>query len=117
MRIKCSSEAGSKRPQQPTRRPAEAELPLQARAVPPVAAVADHGVPAVSFARGAPGSQSNIHSRYDTYELLSDRRIRDDAGFISDFTAFMADSFKCPVKREIPDKIKEDLDKYLVRKR
>lgn len=78
---------------------------------------ADHGVPAVSFARGAPGSQSNIHSRYDTYELLSDRRIRDDAGFISDFTAFMADSFKCPVKREIPDKIKEDLDKYLVRKR
>ncbi|MCR5262891.1 MAG: Zn-dependent exopeptidase M28 [Clostridiales bacterium] len=78
---------------------------------------ADHGVPAVSFARGAPGSQSNIHSRYDTYDLLSERQIRDDAGFIAGFTAFMADSFKCPVKREIPDKIKDDLDKYLNRKR
>ena len=78
---------------------------------------ADHGVPALSFARGTPGGQGNIHCRYDTMDLLSDEQLREDGDFIADFTRFMADAVVCPVKREIPDKIKDDLDKYLNRKR
>ncbi len=78
---------------------------------------ADHGVPALSFARSAPGGQGNIHCRYDTMDLLSDEQLREDGAFVADFTRFMADAAVCPVKREIPDKIKDDLDKYLNRKR
>ena len=78
---------------------------------------ADHGVPSLSFARSMPGGQSNIHSRYDTMILLSEEQLRDDGDFCADFTAFMADAADCPVKREIPDKIRDELDKYLNRKR
>ena len=78
---------------------------------------ADKGVPAVSFARLAPGSQSNIHSRYDTMALLSEGQLRADGEFAAAFTAAMADAAKCPVKREIPEKIKGELDEYLNRKR
>ena len=35
----------------------------------------------------------------------------------ADVTAAMADAAKCPVKREIPEKVKTDLDNYLGRKR
>ncbi len=78
---------------------------------------ADHGVPALSFARGTPGGQSNIHCRYDTMNLLSDEQLRFDGDFIADFTAFMADAVVCPVSRTIPDKIRDELDKYLNQKR
>ena len=78
---------------------------------------ADKGVPAVSFARLAPPTQSNIHSRYDTMALLSEEQLRQDSGFAAAFTAGMADAVKCPVKREIPEKIRGELDEYLNRKR
>ncbi len=78
---------------------------------------ADKGVPAVSFARIAPNNQATIHNRYDTLALLSDRRLRDDGAFLSEFTRRMADAAVCPVKRSIPDKIKGELDVYLNRKR
>ncbi len=78
---------------------------------------ADKGVPAVSFARLAPPSQSNIHSRYDTMALLSDEQLREDGQFAAAFTAAMADALKCPVKREISDKLRGELDEYLNRKR
>ena len=78
---------------------------------------ADKGVPAVSFARLAPGSQSNIHSRYDTAALLSDSRLRDDGEFVAAFVRAMADAPVIPVKREMPEKLKKELDEYLNRKR
>ncbi len=78
---------------------------------------ADKGVPALSFARLAGPSQATIHNRYDTPELLSDEQILKDGAFITEFTRFMADAVKCPVKREIPDKVKKSLDEYLARKR
>ena len=78
---------------------------------------ADKGVPAVSFARLAPGNQSNIHSRYDTMALLSDEQLRLDGEFATAFVSAMADAAKCPVKREIPDKLRKELDEYLNRKR
>ena len=78
---------------------------------------ADHGVPAVSFARIAPRSQATIHNRYDTKELLSEEQLIADIGFLADFTLDMADAVKCPVSREIPDNMKTKLDEYLLRKR
>ncbi len=78
---------------------------------------ADKGVPSLSFARLAPPSQATIHNRYDTMDLLSLRQLREDGAFLADFTAQMADAAKCPVKREIPDKVKTELDEYLNRKR
>ena len=78
---------------------------------------ADHGVPALSFARIAPKSQATIHNRYDTRELLSEIQLSSDIDFLADFTLAMADAAKCPVSREIPDSVKTKLDEYLLRKR
>ena len=78
---------------------------------------ADKGVPAVSFARIAGNNQATIHNRYDTMALLSDERLRTDGAFLTEFTRRMADAAVCPVKRTIPDKVREELDVYLNRKR
>ena len=78
---------------------------------------ADHGVPALSFARIAPHSQATIHNRYDTKALLSEAQLISDIGFLSDFTLNMADAVKCPVSREIPEDVRTKLDEYLLRKR
>ena len=78
---------------------------------------ADKGVPALSFARIAGPNQATIHNRYDTPDLLSDEQLLKDGAFITDFTRFMADAVTCPVKREIPEKVKKSLDEYLARKR
>ena len=78
---------------------------------------ADHGVPALSFARIAPKSQATIHNRYDTKALLSEAQLAEDIDFLTDFTLGMADAAKCPVAREIPENVKTRLDEYLLRKR
>ena len=78
---------------------------------------ADKGVPALSFARIAPKSQATIHNRYDTKKVLSEEQLSADIGFLTDFTAAMANAVKCPVSREIPENIRTRLDEYLLRKR
>ena len=78
---------------------------------------ADKGVPALSFARLAGGNMAPIHNRYDTPAVLSDAQILEDCAFITAFVREMADAVKCPVKREIPEKVKKELDEYLGRKR
>ncbi len=78
---------------------------------------ADHGVPALSFARLATPSQATIHNRYDTPAVMSDEQTLRDIGFIADFTLEMADAVKCPVSREIPENVRTKLDEYLLRKR
>ena len=78
---------------------------------------AERGVPALCFARLAGPNMAPIHNRYDTPAVLSDKQILDDCAFITAFTREMADAVKCPVKREIPEKVKKELDEYLNRKR
>ena len=99
-----------------------AELGFPAAARPGVYAsdstsFADKGVPALSFARAASNAVAPIHCRYDTAEVLSMEQLEKDIGFITAFTARMADAAVCPVSRTIPDKIKKELDEYLYRKR
>lgn len=78
---------------------------------------ADHGVPALSFARIAPKSQATIHNRYDTKVLLSEEQLLEDIAFLADFTLQMADAVRCPVSREIPENVRTKLDEYLLRVR
>lgn len=78
---------------------------------------ADKGVPAVSFARIAPGNTATIHNSYDTQKVMKAEHMEKDIAFISKFTERMANAKCCPVGREIPEKMKEKLDIYQLRKR
>lgn len=78
---------------------------------------ADKGVPAVSFARIAPNNTATIHNSYDTMKLMNGAQMAEDIDFLIAFTSRMANAKLCPVKREMPDNMKEKLDAYLFRKR
>lgn len=78
---------------------------------------ADKGVPALSFARIAPPNTGTIHNSYDTIALMKGEQMAEDIAFITAFTERMANAVCCPVKREIPDNMKDKLDIYLTRKR
>ena len=78
---------------------------------------ADRGVPAVSFARSATPNTATIHNRYDTLDVMSAVRLAEDIDFICTFVGAMVCAPHFPVRREIPEKMKEKLDIYLNRKR
>ena len=78
---------------------------------------ADQGVPALSFARIAPGNTATIHNSYDTLAVMKAAQEAKDIDFINVFVSNMANAKRCPVSREIPEKMKEKLDIYLTRKR
>ena len=78
---------------------------------------ADRGIPAVSFARIAPGNTASFHNRYDTMAVMNGKQMEEDIAFITTFADRMANALRCPVKREMPEKMKEKLDNYLGRKR
>lgn len=78
---------------------------------------ADKGIPALSFARIAPGNTATIHNSYDTLAVMKGEQMVEDIRFITTFTDRMANAACCPVAREIPDNMKEKLDIYLTRKR
>ena len=78
---------------------------------------ADKGVPALSFARNATPNTATIHNSYDTLKVMSAAQLAADIDFISTFVSAMANAKHCPVKRVMPDKMKEKLDNYLLRKR
>ena len=78
---------------------------------------ADNGIPAVSFARIAPGNTATIHNSYDTDAVMSAAQTRQDIDFITAFVDRMVNAVRCPIAREMPENMKEKLDEYLARKR
>ena len=78
---------------------------------------ADKGIPAVSFARLAGGTVAPIHCRYDVKEIMSMEHLQKDIDFLILFTDRFTNAAVCPVKREIPEDVKKQLDEYLFRKR
>lgn len=78
---------------------------------------ADRGIPAISFARTSPNNTATIHNSYDTMKLMNGAQMIEDIDFLIAFTSRMANAKLCPVKREMPDNMKEKLDTYLFRKR
>ena len=79
--------------------------------------MADVGIPAVSFARLAANQTATIHNSYDTLKLMKGEHMAADIAFIQAFTDRMANAVHMPVKREMPENMKERLDEYLGRKR
>ena len=78
---------------------------------------ADRGVPALSFARNATPNTATIHNSYDTLKVMSAVQLARDIDFICAFVGSMSTAALCPVKRVMPDNMKEKLDNYLLRKR
>ncbi len=78
---------------------------------------ADHGIPAVSFARIAPQNTATIHNSYDTIALMKGEQMAEDIAFICAFSDRMANAMRCPVSKEMSENMKEKLDNYLCRKR
>ena len=79
--------------------------------------MADKGIPAISFARVSPREAATIHNSYDTAEIIKVENMEIDIHLITVFAERMANAVFCPVRREIPDNIKEKIDEYLCRKR
>ncbi|MGN1413169.1 MAG: M28 family metallopeptidase [Anaerovoracaceae bacterium] len=79
--------------------------------------LADQGVPAVTFVRWTTPSTGTIHNRYDTIDLISPQQMSRDIDFITFFADRMANAAQLPVSREIPEKMKVELDDYMCRKR
>jgi len=75
---------------------------------------ADNGIPAVSFARIT--RLSPIHNKYDSIKMLDKNMMKQDINFILEFTKRMEESAKIPVKREMPQNMKDKIDIYLLRK-
>ena len=76
---------------------------------------ADKGVPAISFARITPQGGGSIHNRFDVMEHLSARYLGEDTEFICKYAETLANSYVFPIKKEMPQKMKDELDKYLGR--
>ena len=71
----------------------------------------------IALARIASNNYAPIHCRYDTAEVLSMEQLQRDTAFIAEFVRRMACAAVCPVAREIPEKVRQELDEYLWRKR
>ena len=77
---------------------------------------ADAGIPALSFARMSAKGGAVIHSRKDVIDHLSEPNYYHSCEFIEKFADSLINSVLFPIKKEIPDKVKEDLDYYNLRK-
>lgn len=77
---------------------------------------ADKGVPAVSFARIAPNGGAQIHSKKDVIDFLSENNYYKTCDFLTKFSERLINSICFPVKRDIPENMKEELDYYNGRK-
>lgn len=77
---------------------------------------ADNGVPAISFARLAPRGGSEIHSRKDVIDFLDEDVFYATCRFITAFSERLISSVVFPVEQGIPEKMKEELDYYYLRK-
>ncbi len=78
---------------------------------------ADKGIPAVSFARIAPPSTATIHNSYDTIALMKGEQMAEDIAFLTAFAQRMANAARCPVAREMPERMKDKLEISLSRMR
>ncbi len=73
-------------------------------------------MPAVNFCRGGAPGAACIHNRFDTLSFLSGEALEKTARFVLDFAKDMANAVAFPVKREIPQNMIEEVEKYLYKK-
>ena len=73
---------------------------------------ADAGIPAVSFARWAASGTGVIHSNRDVIEHISERILGEDTAYICKVVEDLANAYMVPVKREMPQNMKDEIEKY-----
>ena len=74
------------------------------------------GVPAVSFARYAPNSLAQIHTRYDTANILSPKSLLRDMKIITAFVEDLLRDFERFTPITISEEIKTSVEKYIEKK-
>ncbi len=77
---------------------------------------ADSGVPGVNFSRDGAQGASYIHNRFDTLSFLSAEMLAKTTRHVLAFGDAMANAVVFPVERKIPEKITEEVEKYLYKK-
>lgn len=77
---------------------------------------ADSGIPAVNFGRDGTEGGAFIHCRNDVIDFLSGDALADTADMVLDFADTLVNAVVFPVKREIPEDIRTEVDKYLFKK-
>ncbi len=75
-----------------------------------------HKIPAISFARYAPGGLVKIHTPSDTKKAVSPKQILADSKIVLKFTEYMANALEFPVPMTISEKIQKDVEAYMERK-
>jgi hypothetical protein len=74
---------------------------------------ASKGIPGVNFLREDANNFNHLHNRKDKMTFLSAEALKHTGDFIEQFAKRYINSYAFPVKREIPDDIKKDVEKYL----
>lgn len=77
---------------------------------------ADAGVPAITFARGAAPGGATIHSKKDVIDFISVESFNKTVDFVLSFANRIIESEVFPIPTTMPEKMKDELDKYLLRK-
>lgn len=77
---------------------------------------ADKGIPAINFMRFGSGESAHIHNRYDTTHFISSASLENTYSFVKLFSDRIQQYKIFPVDKEIPNDIKEKVDKYLFKK-
>lgn len=76
----------------------------------------ENGVPALNFCRdGAPGA-SFIHCRNDVIKYLSPEALGNTTRYLLDYCDTLVNAAVFPIERKIPDKVVEEIEKYLYKK-
>lgn len=76
----------------------------------------DNGIPSVSFARISPTGGATIHSHDDVLDHLSIDNYNVTCSYLKEVLSSLINAKCFPISRNIPDKMKLELDYYLGRK-
>ena len=77
---------------------------------------ADKGIPSISFARISPQTGAQIHCRKDIVSPLNANNFNSTLSLITAFSNRVINSVYFPIKKVIPQNMKDELDYYLLRK-
>lgn len=91
-------------------RPAELHIGVHSSDSAPFA---DKGIPAVGLSRGT--RTGEIHTSNDRIDILSPQALHGNGEFFCEFIHHFVDAKVFPVKREMPENMVEELDKYFKR--
>lgn len=75
-----------------------------------------YGVPAISFARYANAQTALIHTRYDTVDVMSAKRLLTDMKVVADVTDIFVNAEQMPTSMVLSERIQTETNDYMKRK-